>query len=404
MKNLTGEISMKRYASILLTIALLVSGFAVMGAAAERVFKLQGPPNASASHELGPIDLSKAFSYHPRNYSNLSAEQLEKLAAGTGLPLFQYNITATQDNNPYSGFMVGRSPFLRGKIPTSVPTVLVPLKIEFLDANHNVVHTFDPDAADPCVGGNVPTTLVANSPILNPANFTMNGVNVGNVQYIDGFQRANFWSLINGANYHTTLASTTHATVTVQVGNGVWATHQGSCALLGAIEINGWDNFVQTMLIPGLGLQPSELPIFFAPDVVYYVGNPNNCCVLGYHNAFNNPAQTYSISDFEDSGSFPATFNDTVVMSHEVGEWMDDPLTNNPTPAWGHIGQVQGCQNNLEVGDPLTPTNFPSVFLNGFTYHLQELAFFSWFYGGNLGAGGKYSNNGTFTSPSMVCH
>src|SRR5215472_16401835 len=61
---------------------------------------------------------------------------------------------------------------------------------------------------------------------------------------------------------------------------------------------------------------------------------------------------------------------------------MDDPFGSNPTPAWGHVGQVGGCQNNLEVGDPLTGKNIQTVTMpNGFTYHLQELAFFSWFYG-----------------------
>ena len=39
------------------------------------------------------------------------------------------------------------------------------------------------------------------------------------------------------------------------------------------------------------------------------------------------------------------------------------------------------CQDNLEVGDPLTGFNFsPIGGRNGFTYHLQELTFFSWFY------------------------
>jgi hypothetical protein len=64
-------------------------------------------------------------------------------------------------------------------------------------------------------------------------------------------------------------------------------------------------------------------------------------------------------------------------MAHEIGEWMNDPFGNNPTPLWGHTGQVSGCQNNLEVGDPLTGTIVPPVVMpNGFTYHLQELAFF----------------------------
>jgi hypothetical protein len=66
---------------------------------------------------------------------------------------------------------------------------------------------------------------------------------------------------------------------------------------------------------------------------------------------------------------------------------------------------VQRSQNNLEVGDPLTGTLFPSVTLSGFTYNPQELAFFSWFYGApSSGTGGAFSNNGAFAKDAgSVC-
>ena len=67
---------------------------------------------------------------------------------------------------------------------------------------------------------------------------------------------------------------------------------------------------------------------------------------------------------------------------------------------------MAGCQNNLEVGDPLSGTNFsPIGGRNGYTYHLQELAFFSWFFGNpSLGIHGWDSNNGTFLSDAgPVC-
>ena len=93
------------------------------------------------------------------------------------------------------------------------------------------------------------------------------------------------------------------------------------------------------------------------------------------------------------------------MLSHEVGEWLDDPFGNNPTPAWGNTGQVKGqCQANLEVGDPLTGTTFPVV-RKGVTYHPQELAFSSWFYGPSpsIAVNGTYSFNGTFTRPALIC-
>ena len=84
---------------------------------------------------------------------------------------------------------------------------------------------------------------------------------------------------------------------------------------------------------------------------------------------------------------------------------MNDPLGSNPTPAWGHTGQVRGCQNNLEIGDPLTGTLFPSVTLSGFIYNPQELAFFWWFYGGpSHAAGNDFSDDGTFSKDAgPVC-
>jgi hypothetical protein len=59
------------------------------------------------------------------------------------------------------------------------------------------------------------------------------------------------------------------------------------------------------------------------------------------------------------------------------------------------------------VGDPLTRTDLPVVVgSNGFAYHLQELAFFSWFFRTPaLGAGGNFSNNGSLAGDAgAVCH
>ena len=133
--------------------------------------------------------------------------------------------------------------------------------------------------------------------------------------------------------------------------------------------------------------------------------NLNDCCVLGYHNALGSPGQTYGIAEFEgrDQTVFRGV-SDVASGSHELAEWIDDPSGSNPTPAWGNIGQVSGCQASLEVGDPLSGTLMPAMVMNGFTYHLQELAFFSWFYGGtSLGTGGKFSTNGTFRGSAKLC-
>ncbi|HEX6898019.1 MAG TPA: hypothetical protein VF146_22225, partial [Bryobacteraceae bacterium] len=95
---------------------------------------------------------------------------------------------------------------------------------------------------------------------------------------------------------------------------------------------------------------------------------------------------------------------DVSTLSHEINEWMQDPGGNNATPAWGGIGQVSGCQSNYEVGDPLSGKLLPAVTSNGFSYHLQELAYFSWFFGGpSVAVNGGYSNGGTFTGAAKTC-
>jgi hypothetical protein len=95
---------------------------------------------------------------------------------------------------------------------------------------------------------------------------------------------------------------------------------------------------------------------------------------------------------------------DVSILSHEIGEWMNDPQLLNFTPAW-LVGS--GCQGNYEVGDPLNGRLMPPVKMsNGFTYHLQELAFFSWFYrlSPSGGVNGWYSDNGSLTSDAgPVC-
>jgi hypothetical protein len=184
-----------------------------------------------------------------------------------------------------------------------------------------------------------------------------------------------------------------------------------ACSALGIVDINLIDAAVVKATLTTRGINPKTFPMFMLYNSGMSFGNPdniNNCCAGGYHGI--NPTgpltfQTYSPFDFQTNGIFLAA-NDTVILSHEAAEWMNDPYGVNATPAWGHTGQVTGCQNNLEVGDPLTGTNVsPLVGKNGYTYHLQELAFFSWFYATpSVGIHGWFSDNATFTTDAgKVC-
>jgi hypothetical protein len=186
---------------------------------------------------------------------------------------------------------------------------------------------------------------------------------------------------------------------------------------IGVVNLTNLNGLVQGLITGPLAgmVNAGTFPIFLTKDVVS--ADPGisifaNCCVLGYHSGLfvAGDLQIYSPFSIDTTGVFGPGFVST--LSHEMAEAVNDPTTGNPTPLWGGIGQVGGCQNNFEVGDPLspgfgTPTNpFVVVGGNGLTYHLQELAFYSWFYGSTplgAGAGGKFSDNLTFGGDAKVC-
>lgn len=345
------------------------------------------------------------------------------------LPLWTFNVSSSRDNHNYSGVMVGRNPFVRGtKKSALVPTQIVPIvittsligtNVDFTSGNITTtpgVTTLDPTVANSaCLAppNDVPLTLYQQSPIIQPASFDFGGTNVGDTQYVDAFQRANFWSFIKGSANHVLLSPVTttppvYINVPAADGLALATSSLGPpnfCAPLGIIDINWFDAYLDSTVIPSLqsqGVNPGSLPIFLLANVVMAspVTDIFTCCVLGYHGTTGLPIQTYSPMDFDTTGVFGPTIFDTSVSAHEVGEWMNDPFGDNPVPPWGHIGQQPGCQGNLEVGDALTGTNIPPVTMpNGYSYHLQELVFFSWFFGApSIAVNGWYSDNNTFTT------
>jgi hypothetical protein len=176
--------------------------------------------------------------------------------------------------------------------------------------------------------------------------------------------------------------------------------------LVGGVNIKALDTHLQNVVIPSLksqGVTTTTFPIFLLHNFAEICGS--RCLAAGYHSAFSvgTGVQTYGVAMYDNSGLFTGS-SDISILSHEVAEWQNDPNGGNPTPSWGNIGQVSGCQTNLEVGDPLSGTSFNDT-LNGFTYHPQELAFFSWFYhqSPSLGVNGWYSDKGTFKTFAAPC-
>jgi hypothetical protein len=396
---------------------LLVLGATAVGASAQGII-----PGGYASFPTQPAPPNTAL--------------LNPALSFTELPMWTYSVTAGADlgGGTYSGTIIGRNPHLPGKTTTTIPLKIVPV-ILVINNGSTDNHTYNPTVNDGCEPGtHNAVDIVQNSPVFQPSTWIMDGVNVGTTQYHDAFTRASFWSLVAGSSYHLVENVQVLSPVTIGFGSAatgsfgagtnynVPVTFGGGCGFMGVVHINDLQTALNTVvadLSPTVNI--GTLPMLLVNAVVadFNTGTPSifsNCCALGFHSSYNvGPnLQVTSIFDLDYSGLFGN--NDVTVISHELGEAIFDPTGNNPTPVWGNIGQDAGnCpsgggQNNLEVGDPLspgfgTPTNeFVLTGGNGLTYHLQELAFFSWFYGGtNLGIAGHYSDNGTFTGDMKLC-
>lgn len=358
----------------------------------------------------------KLAAYHSTEpWRGETAEATKAPTAATTIPMSTYSFAATKDGKTYSGTLVGTSPFAATKTSVTIPVVVVPLKVTIGTT------VFDPSATNTCDGNISAVNRFNESPLVQVSPLKFNGVSVGTTQYINGFLRAEFWSEIGGsAAYQNTLTFMTAAEVSIAPTTAATAgtPQQASisstgCTQLGIVSYSWLTTYLTGTLIPSLTksgvIGPTKLVVFLLRNVVASTATPpttTGCCVLGTHGAVGSPVQTYAVVDWDTTESFGSE-TDGAGPSHEIAEWMNDPLGTNPTPAWGDIGQESGCQTDFEVADPLVGTVMPAITLSGKAYHMQELAFFSWFYNkstvASLGAGGKFSGNGTFKGPSKVC-
>jgi hypothetical protein len=333
-----------------------------------------------------------------------------KAQPAAGTPIADFTKTIVDGASSFNYTMIGKNPFVvQAKPVTTIKTYLQPVKFAFSNG-----HSWDPTVGDTCDTTSA-LTRTQNSPVFKPQSWSFGGTSVGKAQYVDAFQRAGFYNQTKptgiNPNYHVKLKLITLPKITVNVPNADAAEETSlGCGngILGGVEINYWDNLVQTTLLNNMaaqGLTKKDFPLFLFGNVVMFDTTPANCCILGYHFSKGSGAtfQSYGNSMYDNTGVFSGS-GDVSALTHEVGEWMDDPNGSNPTKPWGNIGQVAGCQGNLEVGDPLSGTVVNDS-LNGKVYHVQEMAFYSWFYhqSPSQGVNGKFSNFGTFTTSAAPC-
>ena len=143
--------------------------------------------------------------------------------------------------------------------------------------------------------------------------------------------------------------------------------------------------------------------LLFPNAFLFSNGDPNQCCVLGFHSfdaepgtVSNGNRQRFYVMNYSSwisPGLFGGGFEDVTALSHEIAETFNDPFVafdgvHNITPWWTENGS---CGDILEVGDVIEvlPNATYPITMHGYTYHPQNEALLPWF---------------EFRSPSTALH
>lgn len=298
-----------------------------------------------------------------------------------------------QHGHAISYRMIGADP-ATSNTTTNVTVWIIPVIMSYGPSNGNM--TFNPKKTK-WNGKNI-IKNVLRSPLCKAGyDFSSGPTHLGVGQYIDEYQRGNFWSHVStNTNYHTVYdckksKQLKPLKIDVPSGQGSVINNPFGSGVVGTMSINNFDVALNNYIVSHSQITPDTLPLFISYDIYLTQGG---CCIGGYHSTRSGPpgGQTYSYSTFVDSdGAFS---EDISAVSHELGEWQDDPFTNN------HVF----CNDNsiMENGDPLVPIGeygtFPIV-MGGVTWHPQSLVYIPYF-----GESTSVSANGWFAFNNDINH
>jgi hypothetical protein len=331
-----------------------------------------------------------------------------------------FGTAVNPDNGVTYGFnMVGKNPSLAQT--SNIATDIIPINVVVDGMTFSGSDVVGPTLSSPQFSLNdyTSTQFVTNSTDgLHNNSFTTGGLlSSGNKsnQLEDATTRSQFNK--QGTSYHVNLSPVTvHDPITIVVPSGKGTLIQTARGVIAAdINIQWWATQIQG-LNTGLGyVDPTHFPIYLTNNVMlFFGGNPFNCCVFGFHgagpvpsgneNAYgpghgsgNQPVQTFAWASYVTPGFFnPITgwaLQDIHGLSHEVAEWADDPFINNFVEPWLTPTAPQyGCTNILETGDPVVGIGFTkgtNTFEQGPTpsgtqvadgyYHPEDEVFLPWF-------------------------
>jgi hypothetical protein len=326
--------------------------------------------------------------------------------------------------------MVGHAPFGQGDDPdwqgetTTVGAPVIPVNLDLRNADGsprfvNGKRLFS-DATQF-------VTPVLNSPVFSKTFYSSSEIPT---QFTDAVSRAEFFHKSDD-EWHTLLRPRVGSARTLVLIKGSYffaLNADGSCCAFVLIDegafVNGFFPPTATDTTTPIGaaenagdIRTRDLATFLFPNAfLYQGGNPNNCCIVGFHtydlepggasNGFLEKRYVLDYSSWVSPGIFSdTTFGDITALSHELSETFNDPFVNNATPWW--LSPNGNCQNDLETGDViegLSNAQFPIV-LNGATYHPQNEALLQWFAGvtpsSAIQHAYSYPNTGVLTAANI---
>ena len=339
---------------------LKATAFAMLVSAAAGIV-LAAPAALAGPARIGKITVKQArLDWAPKRTSaEVAALSAQPNAAAT-IPTF--TATVHDGASTFNYAMVGKNPFVKQTAPsTTVSTTLIPVVIKFSNGDK-----WDPRAIDSCDSQSA-LTRTQNSPSSLPSPGS-SAVRAG--QYIDAFQRGEFYSQTKptGINpgYHVT-GTHDSAPLVLNVPDAGAAEARTRCP--GTASSARWRSTTSTPRSSSTSpahsdRRPRRRSHSSCSATSSYTTHVAVLCPpLPRRDETNAGVPDLCLRDVLDNNGDFRSSADTAVLSHEVGEWMNDPTGFNFTKPWRNP-YLPFCQLNLEVGDPLTGTGITDR-LNG---------------------------------------
>ena len=303
-------------------------------------------------------------------------EAAAQVSRVVSVPLWHAHFTTDGIRYPY--VMVGLYPTPpTGGISPQITVRLLPLSLRFLgytdaNGNHPILRV------DPYVD------LIANSP-----NFVATDLPNGHLQFQDAVQRAEFFGIAR-PSWHTNLTLIVDPTTVLDVPAGQAYLFDFGTNLLALVDA---DFFLSQLpsIIQAAHVNETQFALIVTggTTAIYFNHDPTGASgyELGNHRAYvsrfdgtNYFVQTSGWASWIAPEAIDAGHADVYGISHEIGEWINDPLDMNRTPSWQRAPPDDAlCQDNLETADPVQNFDGYEITLNGYTYHLANQALLPWF-------------------------